>query len=120
MTSVCCLRDGAPIGVRSFSVGAASLAAGMERERDAEVWARCAALATVESVAGAPLPQHVLIAGDGDLIGSLVSPLRDALAARQPAAGTTVELLTAERLARLRSDIAIAPEDLIAVAAGCA
>src|SRR5205823_9052270 len=46
MTDVCVLRDGVPIGARSFSIGAASFDRRPDggAPADAEVWARCVAL----------------------------------------------------------------------------
>ena len=119
VTGVCVVRDGAPVGARSFSIGAASFdprPAG-EAPHDAEVWARCVALAASDAVGETELPPRVLVAADAARAESLAAALQAALALRQRTGGTHTAPLTVALLRKLEADVPLEIADLIAIAA---
>lgn len=118
ITGVAVLRDGAPIGARAYSVGAAALDERAE-PLDVDVWARCAILAATE-IAGSPLPPRVLLSGSSVSLAALRVALEVTLARLQPSVGGSAEPLAPDLLARVEWDVTPRPEDLVAVAAGTA
>ncbi|HKW78610.1 MAG TPA: hypothetical protein VJQ09_05870, partial [Candidatus Limnocylindria bacterium] len=120
VTDVCVVRDGAPAGARSFSVGSASLESRPHEAAasDLAVWARCAVLAASAAAGALQLPSRAILSASPSSAPALESALRDALAARLPAGDTTIALLEPSALPRLASDVPLESPDLIAVAAG--
>lgn len=122
VTGVCVVRDGAPVGARSFSIGAGSFdprPAG-EAAHDAAVWARCVALAASDAVGDRDLPAQALVAADPARADALATALQGALSLRQRTGGTRSEPLTQTQLRNLDADFALEIADLVAVAAASA
>jgi len=121
MTDVCVLRDGVPIGARSFSIGAASFDRRPDggAPADAEVWARCVALSASDAAGTIALPARVLLGTDAVRAAMLTSALQEAIARRLPAGGGTVTALMPAVVGGIASETPLDVADLAAIAAAC-
>ena len=118
VTSIAVVRDGAPAGARSFSLGDSSFAARPPdaARGDAAVWARCVALAAGAAIDGRELPGRAFVSAEPTRLESLMGALEEVLGERQPG-GATVSALGPTTLSRLESDVPLDASDLVAVAA---
>jgi hypothetical protein len=115
VTSLAVIRDRRVVGTRAFGLGRGALAArGETLQADARVWAECVAV----PLAGydGPLPERWLFVGVPDALLPLATSLGD-LVGETRGAVPRIGPLSMGTVGRVFADVALGPEDLVAVGA---